>query len=209
MRFAVSLAALLASSSASAGGVGPLIMGGFHTEEVYYYSNATDNGNGPAYDNFRDFDQYRTVQSIANAGAGIELVLGDRDDMIQGVFRGFWMMDTPQTDPATTTTLVNPDAVVSNVRTSLSNVGVGTVGLQWGVLRAADDKFKLSLALNLGAGFVTPDHTEFLLGQAGVAVGYQLARNLEWAGELSYGLRFRKYTMHGAYFTTGIRVLFD
>ena len=44
---------------------------------------------------------------------------------------------------------------------------------------------------------------------AGSTAGYQSARNLEWVGEITYGLRFRKYTMHGAYATTGIRVLFD
>jgi hypothetical protein len=198
MRLVVLLAGLLASAPAFAGGLGPLVMGGVHTEKVAYYSTATD----PPV-------QHTQQQMIGNVGAGLELVLGDRDDLIQGVFRGYWMMDTAQQDPSKRATDVPAADFVANWREKEKHVGVGSVGLNFGVLRAASDKFKLSVAVHLGSGFLTTDHTEFMLAQAGLNMSYLLSRKMEWYVDVAYGLRVRKELSHGAYGTMGIRVMFD
>ena len=101
---------LFASSTAWAGGVGIVGTGGMHTETVHFYSSV--DAIGDPYANFRDYDQYQLSQTLGNGGFGIELMLGDRDDKITGVFRGFYNIDQPQQDPATVTSLVAAEAVV-------------------------------------------------------------------------------------------------
>jgi hypothetical protein len=210
MRLVAVLAGLLASAPAFAGGVGPLVMGGFHTERVAYYSSTQDGkADGPRFDDPSQYTQFWQTQVIGNAGAGLELVLGDRDDLIQGVFRGYWMMDTPQRDPSKASTDVDKEAMVANWREEIRHVGVGSVGLNFGVVRAAQNKFKLSIGVHLGSGFLTNDHNEFLLAQAGLDASYLLSRTLEWYVDVAYGLRARKDISHGLYGTMGLRVMFD
>lgn len=209
MRFAAAVVTLLAAAPAYAGGIGPLVMGGFHTERVYYYSNRVDGGAGPNIQDPGEWEQYQQTQIIGNAGAGLELVLGDREDLIQGVFRGYWMMDTPQVNPSNNSELVDASALVAAWREETKHTGVGTVGMQWGVLRAASDKFKFGISAHVGAGFLTRERNEFLLAQAGANVGYLVTRTLEVYGDLTYGLRVRKELSHGTYLTAGLRVMFD
>ena len=112
MRFAAPIAALLLSSQAYAGGIGPLVIGGFHTEPLYFYSKL--NADGLEFASPQDYDQYKVNQVIGNVGSGLELVLGDRDDFIQGSFRFYWMMDMPQMSPLDSTDLVDEDALVAS-----------------------------------------------------------------------------------------------
>ena len=72
-----------------------------------------------------------------------------------------------------------------------------------------NNKFKFTVGLHMGSGFITADHTEYLLGQAGVGASYLIARNLEFVSEVTGALRFRKEAMPGAMATAGIRALFD
>ena len=206
MRSAFAALALFASTEAFAGGIAPIVMGGFHTEPLYFYSNETEDGivlTDPS-----EFEQFKVSQAIGNFGSGLELMLGDRDDLVQGVFRLWWMMDAPQGDPANTG-LVDEDNLVVDYREELRHYGVGSVGIQWGVLRAAQDKFKLGVSLHVGTGFLTPNRNEFLLAQAGLNTGYQINRTLEVFVDVTYGLRVRKSLMHGVYGTAGLRILFD
>ncbi|MCB9682235.1 MAG: hypothetical protein H6733_12280 [Alphaproteobacteria bacterium] len=210
MRLVASLIALFAASPAFAGGIGPLVMGGFHTERVAYYSSTTDNqASGVTFSDPSQYTQFNQTQIIGNAGAGLELVLGDRDDLVQGVFRGYWMMDTPQSDPAIGDNLVDDEVLVANWRENINHIGVGTVGMSFGVLRAANNNLKLSVAVNVGSGFATTNHTEFFLGQAGLNVDYLINRSLEFYVDVCYGLRIRKTLSHGVYGTAGLRVMFD
>ncbi len=57
MRHAVALAALLIATPAQAGGLGPLVMGGFHTEPLWFYTNAADGGNGPRIQSIAEYEQ--------------------------------------------------------------------------------------------------------------------------------------------------------
>jgi hypothetical protein len=199
----------LAPTSAHAGGVAPIVTGGFHTEKLYFYSREKDGGAGAVIRDPNQYERYDMTQVLGQVGSGLELMLGDRDDFIQGVFRGYWMMDTPQIDPAKSTDLVDADALVAAWRTEARHVGMGTVGIQWGIVRAASDRFKFGLSLHVGGAFLTSDHTEFLLAQGGANVNYQITRSLEFFADVNYGLRVRKTPGHGLYTTAGLRVLFD
>lgn len=208
MRLTSAALALLVSTDAFAGGIAPFVMGGFHTETLYYYSNTTEGGAGLPISDPRAYEQYKASQAIGNFGSGLELMLGDRDDLIQGVFRIWWMMDGPQYDPSSTG-LVDADSLIVSYREGLRHVGTGSVGIQWGLLRAAQDKFRLGLSLHVGSGFLTANRSEFLLAQAGVNINYQFNRTLEFFLDIDYGLRVRKDLMHGAYGAAGLRILFD
>jgi hypothetical protein len=210
IRFLATLvtAALAWSTPAMAGGVSPIVTGGFHTEKVYFYSREQQGGAGAVIRDPNNYERYDQNQLIGQVGSGLEVVLGDRDDLIQGVFRGFWMMDTPQIDPGKSG-LVDADALVAAWRTDNRHVGAATVGIQWGIVRAAQEKFVFGASLHAGSGFLTTDHSEFLLVQAGANVRYQVARPLEVFLDVDYGLRVRKDLSHGLYTTAGVRVMFD
>lgn len=212
MRFAAAIIALLASAPAYAGGIGPIVMGGFHNEPVYYYSSRVvnpDGSSGGRISNPNEYPQFKDPQFVGNVGSGLELMLGGRDDYIQGVFRLFWMMDTPQSDPRAGTDLQDVDALIANWRTTPTHTGVGTVGLQWGIIRAASDRFKFGASLHVGSGFISAQRNEFLLAMVGTNASYQINRTLEVFIDIDYGLRVRKSISHGLYGTAGLRVLFD
>jgi hypothetical protein len=210
MRFVAPIAALLLSTSAQAGGLGPMVIGGFHTEPLYFYSaNVGGDATASRYQSPRDYEQYKVTQTLGNIGSGLELVLGDRDDFIQGTFRVYWQMDTPQVDPLKSSDLVDEEALVANWRENARHTGVGTVGLQWGVARAANDKFKVGVSAHVGAGFISSNHHEFFIGQLGANMSYQITPTLEAYLDVTYGLRVRKYLSHGLLGTAGLRILFD
>src|SRR5262245_38667067 len=96
---------LALAPAAHAGGIGLVGTGGFQTDHVYFY-DASD-----------DYAQYEQTQTLADFGGGVEIVLGDKDDKIIGIFRGYYLQDSPEKDPATITTLVDADNVVATVRT--------------------------------------------------------------------------------------------
>lgn len=205
MRAAVALVALLTATPAFAGGIAPIVTGGFHMEDVYYYTR-TNPDTGVDYPSPAEYPQEKVSQAIGNIGSGLELILGDRDDMIQGVFRGYWMMDAAQTDP---TRNASAGTTVVNYRDKARHVGVGSVGIQIGVFRAAEDRFKLGVSTHVGTGFLTTDGNGYFLGQVGLNAGYKVNRTLEVFVDVDYGLRVQKTLSHGVYGTAGLRVLFD
>lgn len=207
MRTAALIAFLLMPVPALAGGVAPIVTGGFHTESVAFYSSKTDGG--VKIPDQASYPQYQQTEYIGNVGSGLELVIGDRDDLIQGVFRGFWMMDFPQYAPDKQGEVVDADSLVVSLRDNAKHMGVGTVGLQWGVVRAANDKFRFAVGVNVGAAFATQDHSEFLLAQVGGNLNYAVTRTVEVFLDVDYGLRVRKTLSHGAFGTAGVRIMFD
>ena len=108
MRFAAAAFALTLAAPAQAGGVGLLLNGGAHSENVYFYSS--QNADGVEYSNLNDYEQFQLVEYIPNYGGGVELLLGDRDQRILGSFRVYYNQDAPQADPAGITTSVPTDA---------------------------------------------------------------------------------------------------
>lgn len=175
---------------ALAGGLGLFGTAGGHADRVYGY---TLEANG-------EYTQDAPVtQFNANYGGGIELVLGDKDDKVSGVFRGFYIADAPQTAL---------DTDVSPVRTDGRNIGVATAGLQWGVLGDPGDK-QMIVVFNAGAGIVTADLTEFLLVEAGVGGTWMVDRRVQLVGTLTGGTRYRKRFLPTGNATVGVRYLFD
>ena len=195
MRFAMTILGTLLSSNAIAGGFGLLATGGMYTETVHFY------------DSSKEFQQYQQSQTIGTYGTGLEVALGDRDDKIMGLARWFWLQETPQKDPALSTGLVEADNVVANWRDTTRNVGVFSVGIQWSYWT----KNKLSLNANamFGTGFLTTDHSEFFLAEAGAGASYRLTRTMDAHMEVQYAVRNRKGLTHGMNTYAGIRYLFD
>src|SRR5678816_3849010 len=114
-RLIVSALALFAASPAFAGGFGLVFTGGANTDQVFYYDQA---------DNMA---QHQQDQLLPLMGAGVEFVLGDKDDRIEGVFRGYWQRDMPEKDPAAHAEIA-PGDVVSAIREEPRDIGVGTFG---------------------------------------------------------------------------------
>ncbi|MBT3217797.1 MAG: hypothetical protein HN348_01790 [Proteobacteria bacterium] len=208
MRFAATLIASLFffTSSAFAGGFGLMMHGGTHSERVYFYSDHDAAGDKLA--NFRDYEQYQLVQSLLNGGGGIELILGDRDDKITGVFRGYYLIDQAQKDPADFTELVDPSYVVSTHRETARHSGVAQIGLNWGIF-GKPKGFQFGAVAHVGSGFMTSDHTEFLTADIGLTINYRFIRQMQFFTDVVYQMRWRKGASHGATMFTGVRYLFD
>ena len=135
MRAIVALLALFTITEAQAGGIGLVLNGGMHTEPVYYYSTHdynTQSGNPIPFESSDEYQQYETTQLLGHTGAGLEFVLGDRDDRVIGTFRVYYMQDAAQNDP-TETASIEPEHVVANIRDINRGVGMGMVGISWGI----------------------------------------------------------------------------
>jgi hypothetical protein len=194
--YLLALAGLTFTPEAHAGGVGVLGTVGMRSDTVYFYDSAND------------MAQYRQSQTLPAFGTGIEFVLGDRDDKITGVFRGYWLQDAAQKDPATITTSVNKDDVVSAYNDEPRNLGMGSFGVHWGFL-GTPDKFMVNFVTAAGSGFLTDDHTEFLMVQGGAGATYRFGRSFQAYADVDYTLRYRKSFTHGAGMYAGVRYLFD
>ena len=70
---------MTASQTAHAGALGTVATAGFHQERAYFYS--------------RQGEQFRETQLRFNSGLGIEALVGDKDEKIQGLLRLVWVSD--------------------------------------------------------------------------------------------------------------------
>ncbi|MCB9678865.1 MAG: hypothetical protein H6737_27435 [Alphaproteobacteria bacterium] len=203
----LALFGLLATAPAYAGGIGLIGNAGIHTEKVYFYSDHTVDG-GLQIEDEANYEQLLQRQALFNGGGGVEFLLGDRDERIQGVFRLFYNADTPQADPASRTTLVAPENVISRHRDTVKHTGMATMGLNWGIV-GSPDNFQAGLSVHVGSGFLTNDRTEFLIAQIGPTVNYRVARQVILFGDVQYAARFRKEFSQGTLVTAGVRYMFD
>jgi hypothetical protein len=190
------IASLGVSSTAFAGGFGLMGLGGVHTDTVYFY----DSSNNMA--------QIRQTQTLPQYGVGGEFLLGDRDDRIIGVFRGYWMQDAPQQDPAERTKTVAPENVVAAVRTEPKNIGAASFGVQWG-LWGDPEKLMVTGITAVGSGFLTTDHTEFMMLQLGGGATYAFRPDMQVFADVNYTGRYRKNFSNGVTAYAGVRYLFD
>jgi len=217
MRPVVVLLGLCGFSTAQAGGFGLILNGGVHTESVRYYSSYdynTQSGEPVPFETQDEYAQYEMTQTLSNMGAGLELVLGDRDDRVVGSFRIYLMRDAAQQDPRDSAT-IQPEHVVSDIRERNRDVGMGMVGLTWGFI-GRPSGFMAGLSAYVGSGFLTWDedggplaHTEFLSFQIGPAAMYRIGRAFQLNADVSYQGRFRKGFSHGVTGTLGMRYMFD
>ena len=216
MRFALTALALLLSVPAQAGGFGVLVTGGAHNEKMWYHSNLVtnpDTGESVVLSDPDQFEKIETGQVLPHGGTGLELILGDRDDKILGTFRFYYMADLPQANPAPTAEDANgkkipAENVIAAYRSETRHVGMGMVGLSWGII-GKPDGFQLGASGHVGSGFLTTDHTEFLAVDLGPMMTYKLNRQLQAFADLGWQARFHKGWSQGANVTAGVRYLFD
>ncbi len=187
----------LHSTPANAGGLGIVGTTGFHQARLYYYDS-------------NDL-QYLNRQNRPNNGVGLEVILGDKDDRILGVARGYYMIDSPVVAP--------PDPQVTEpiytLPDSPTHIGMATVGVHWGVI-GDPTGFQAHIASHLGAGIVTVDggtgegnNLEFLLGEAGIGATYHFARSFQAYVDVAGAVRYRKAFYPGANAYLGLRYMFD
>lgn len=190
---ATTLLLLSATPTAHAGGLGLISQFGTHQERAYYYST----GSG---------DQAFDSQTRTNYGTGIEGLLGDRDDKIQGLLRMSWSADSapkvPDTDGAAS--VEYPAADKQGTR----HVGTLALGIQWGVLGDPSD---MQLVINslIGSGFITVDNTEYMLLETGVGGTYNFTSEIQAVANLDLIARHRKRFTFGPAINLGIRYMFD
>ena len=179
-------------STAFAGTIGLQTMVGMHQERAYYYSQAGDQG----IDN----------QSRPNYGVGIETLVGDKDEKVQGLMRLSWMQDSPPKAPDTGG--IDDADVPKAYEEGPRNVGVLGLGVQWGVLGDPTGT-QMNITSLVGSGFLTNDNTEFVLIEVGVGGTHNLSESLQLTGTLAGTLRYRKHMSVGPTANIGIRYLFD
>jgi hypothetical protein len=189
--FVLTTSALLVSTPASAGGVGLLVKGGAHVDRVYSYT---------LNESTAEYDQFIENQFNTNYGTGLEFVLGDKDNKITGVFRGYYMADTPLQNPSEGDTYA--------IRTTTRPIGVIDAGLQFGFL-GDPGQIQMTAVTFLGSGFMTEDYTQFIFGEAGIGGTVMVARHMQLVASATGGARYRRRFFPTTSVNLGVRYLFD
>lgn len=188
----LALTGLALPSTALAGGVGLLTTGGLHQTRAYYYNAEGDQG----------IDS----QTRFNFGGGGVVMLGDKDDKVQGVMRFWYLQDQAVADPDTGDTA---DAVFpAEAAEGPTHLGVFTAGVQWG-LYGDPANFQLTLETHAGSGFATADATEFLLVEVGPGFTYGVAEDIVLFGSITADMRYRKRATFSENLYLGARYMFD
>ena len=187
----LALLALAAPSTALAGGVGLVSNAGLPGDRVYSYT-VEENGEANQVD--------PESQLNPNYGGGLEIILGDKDLKVAGIFRGYYIQDAPLQEPA--------QGTVNNIRTTPKDIGVITAGLQWGVL-GEPDAVQMTVVGTIGAGVFTAALDGYATAETGVGATWMAARRVQVAGSITGGARYYKrfYPTTNAY--VGVRYLFD
>ncbi len=187
------LSGFLASTEAHAGGIGLVGTGGFHYDRLYYYKQ---NALG-------EYDQQPPVDQMnSDFGGGLEVILGDKDNKVLGMFRVYYLQDAAQSDPA------DASEYTFNIRKDPRPVGMIDAGLSFGVL-GEPDKLQGTIVGYIGSGFFTSDQTEFIQAQVGVGGTYMIARHVQASLQVTGGSRYLKRMYPIAQGTGSIRYLFD
>jgi len=182
---------LAVSTPAEAGGFGIVTAAGGHVDRVYSYK----------YDEEKaEYDQFIESQFNANVGTGLEFVLGDKDNKIIGVFRGYYLSDSPQKTPGSGDTYA--------IRETGRSVGMMDAGLSFGFL---GDPSNIQMTANayLGSGFLTTDYTPFIFAEAGVGATWMAARHIQVVASVAGGSRYRRSFFPTTSGYLGVRYLFD
>ena len=191
-----SLALLCTSNSALAGGVGIFSTGGLHEVNAYYYR--------------ADGAQGIDTQNRPNAGFGAELLLGDKDDKMIGIMRGYWSKDAAPLEPSIPGlgedgwTYEYPAAHEA----AATHMGILTMGAQaavWG------DPSGTQVVVNALAGsiFATTSNLESYVAEAGVGATYYINEQLHMFGNVAFTTRYRKQISLGENAYAGVRYMFD
>ncbi len=198
MRNSTLLAAVglsLTPLSANAGGMGVITLAGLHEGRAPYYRD--------------DGEQGIDVQYRPNAGFGLEGMLGDKDDKIQGVARLFLLSDWPLLEPDTSGEddsfeYEHPPHEDQPIR----HQGAVMVGVQWG-LYGDPGGLQLTATTLAGSGFATMDNLEFFMVEPGIGATYMLGERLQAHANVAASVRYRKRAYLGGNAYAGLRYMFD
>lgn len=192
----LALIALAAPFPALAGGIGVVGTAGFHGDRVYAYS----------VDEIEQAEQLAPQDQLnPNYGLGLEVVLGDKDLKVAGIFRGFYLQDAALQAP---TNAGVDGELVYNVRDTPKDLGVVTAGLQWGVL-GDPGALQMTVVGTIGAAVFTEAMDGYVTAEAGVGGTWMAARRTQVVASVTGGARYWKrfYPTTNAY--AGVRYLFD
>ena len=195
-RIAPAVLALTASAPAFAGGIGIVGGGGVRTQPVYWYLDGDQN------------ELYKQNQKLGEVGTGLEFSLGDRDERFLGFFRAYWWREFAEQDPSLFVTDVSSDQVIAAWRDAPRDVGMFTLGMSVGVIGQPKTVMGTIVA-DVGSGFLTVDHTEFLQAEVGPGITWMADRGVQVYGNAAYAVRWRKGFMNGISGYAGVRYLFD
>jgi hypothetical protein len=184
--------AFCANSVAYAGALGLQTSAGLHQERAYFYSQTDEQG----LDN----------QMRPNFGVGIETLVGDKDEKVQGILKLSWVQDSAPNKPDTgdVSNAVDPPTHEEGT----SHVGVLGLGIQWGLLGDPTGT-QLTLSSIIGSGFLTTDNTEYVMIETGVGGTHNLNETLQLMGTIAATMRYRKHMSFGPNAYVGIRYIFD
>ena len=196
------LASLFLAAPAFAGGIGLSVLGGNHSENVWFYDGAGT--------------QYLEVQQRPTWGFGMEAILGDKDYKLLGVMRFSYVSEAPPTTnvdlpPAYEERLdsegndLGPEVPV---RTDNNEIGEISAGLIWGIW-GDPTGLQANVLTSLGAGALTGDSTEYVLFEVAPGLQYTLDDRVQLHVSAGYQARWRKGLAHGPRAMAGVRYLFD
>lgn len=191
------LLGMLRSADAQAGGLGVMTAGGLHQTSVYVYDP--------------ELQQFRVNQQRPNLGVGLQAVLGDRDDRVQGVMRVYYQLDSGQTEDGVLDA-AKADGAEGDLTFAYDaeprHLGMASVGVQWGLLKSPG-AIQPTLITAVGAGALTNNNTEFAMVQVGPGMYWSLTEQLQLNAELTADVRYRKQLSWGMSGSVGLRFLFD
>lgn len=199
------LATTFVPAPAIAGGIGIDLLGGTHTEKVYFFD--------------AEATKFSEVQQAPTWGVGFQTILGDRDDTLIGIMKFGYINDAAASSAVTTPDDFEGDISQVTARLDCEDEFAGnpcgpralatiSAGLQW---RVWGDPMGLQVSVlpSVGAGIVTTDSTEYIQLEFGPGVHYAISKELQVHAEVAYQVRYRKVFSQGATMTTGVRWLFD
>jgi len=188
-------ALLLLPNSALAGGIGLVGSAGSHVDTVYSYYEVDSSG----ATNQREPDN----QMNSNMGGGVELILGDRDNKILGVFRGYYLRDSAQKKPDNF-----QEGDIYAVREVPKPRGVVDAGIQWGLI-GDPGNIQFTAVSTIGTAFLSDDLSEYYFIEAGLGGTWMAERHVQVAVSITGGTRYRKGFFPTANGYVGARWLFD
>jgi hypothetical protein len=196
------LASLFLAAPAFAGGIGVSVLGGTHSENVWFYDGAGT--------------QYLEVQQRPTWGFGMEAILGDKDYKLLGVMRFSYVSEAPPTTQVNLP-LAYEERLDSEgndlgpevpVRTDAKEIGEITAGLLWGIW-GDPTGLQANVLTSVGSGALTKDSTEYVLFEVAPGLQYTMDDRVQFHVSAGYQLRWRKGLAHGPRAMAGVRYLFD
>lgn len=206
---------LFAAPAALAGGVGINLIGGTHMESVYQFD--------------AQGTKFESTQHRPSYGVGLQVLLGDRDDDLQGVMKFSWGADSPAVSANVSTpdgfdaptdgssTIINGRLAcddpaylehLDGQACGTTNLGIASAGLQFRVWGEADE-LMVTVTPSVGASVMTNDSTETLQVEVAPGFSYSLSDELVLNGEMAFQTRYRKGASFGVMSYVGMRYMFD